>query len=393
MQNVTGQWVGGENFFDRSRELKRYWRDLETDNLLLLAPRRVGKTSVMKRMQLDAEQHGYCAVFIDVSDAHAEPAFVRRLYQGVLESDAGNGLWNRLKDSWLGKAVRRVRKVGGAGFTVEFDADDGADWYSLGRELADALSHLDGRWLIQVDELPVFVLQLLRRDDPRQRDSVREFLYWMRRLRLDFPAVRWMLAGSIGLDTVAARLNLADAVNDLRIVTLGAYNRETAHELLLELGRRYSLGLSEPVRERLIDRIGWPIPYYLQLAFHELRELDTEASLAIEDVDHAFDTLLDPAHRAYFDYWRQRLHDELGRPDSDYAVQLLTSAALDANGVERSTLSQVLSAKVADPDQRSEKLRYLLDVLQSDGYLVEHQGRWRFRVPLLRDYWLRRVAP
>jgi hypothetical protein len=44
----------------------------------------------------------------------------------------------------------------------------------------------------------------------------------MRRLRLEFPAVRWMLAGSIGLDTVTARLNVADAINDLRIVSLAA---------------------------------------------------------------------------------------------------------------------------------------------------------------------------
>jgi hypothetical protein len=40
-----------------------------------------------------------------------------------------------------------------------------------------------------------------------------------------------------------------------------------------------------------------------------------------------------------------------------------------------------------------DKVRYLLDVLENDGYLVEEGKRWRFRSPLLREYWLRRVAP
>ncbi|MDQ3773238.1 MAG: hypothetical protein M3461_02095 [Pseudomonadota bacterium] len=47
MRNMTGPVVRGEDFFDREHEQARFWRDLETDNLLLLAPRRVGKTSLM----------------------------------------------------------------------------------------------------------------------------------------------------------------------------------------------------------------------------------------------------------------------------------------------------------------------------------------------------------
>ena len=50
MRNVAGQVVRGRDFFDRQSEMARFWRDLESDNLLLLAPRRVGKTSLMRKM-------------------------------------------------------------------------------------------------------------------------------------------------------------------------------------------------------------------------------------------------------------------------------------------------------------------------------------------------------
>ncbi|MGH9893053.1 MAG: hypothetical protein ACREA0_13885 [bacterium] len=209
---MTGPVVRGEDFFDREREQARFWRDLETDNLLLLAPRRVGKTSLMRRLGETAPDKGYTAVFVDVSDAGGEAVFVGRLYQAVLETEASNPLWGQMEKSWLGKLVRRVKKLSGPGFSVEFDPGQAGDWSTLGRDLAEALSGLERRWLLQIDELPVFILKLLN-DGDAARERVREFLYWMRRLRLEFPAVRWMLAGSIGLDTVTARLNVADAIN------------------------------------------------------------------------------------------------------------------------------------------------------------------------------------
>ena len=36
--------------------------------------------------------------------------------------------------------------------------------------------------------------------------------------------------------------------------------------------------------------------------------------------------------------------------------------------------------------------RFLLDVLENDGYLVVDEGRYVFRSPLLRDYWRARVV-
>ena len=50
-----------------------------------------------------------------------------------------------------------------------------------------------------------------------------------------------MLAGSIGLDTVTARLNIADAINDLRIEKLGPFDIPTADALLQALSITHSV--------------------------------------------------------------------------------------------------------------------------------------------------------
>ena len=133
----------------------------------------------------------------------------------------------------------------------------------------------------------------------------------------------------------------------------------------------------------------------MQLLFSEIRNRFLRALTAptIEDVDAAYESLMDPAHRAYFDYWKQRLHEELGPPEDGQAVEILHAAAKDPNGATRATLLGVLSRHVQEPRERETRLHELLDVLRSDGYLVEHDGRIVFRSSMLRDFWLRRVMP
>ncbi len=242
----------------------------------------------------------------------------------------------------------------------------------------------------------MFVLRLLRLAP--DGDRAREFLEWFRGLRqrsdLD-GGVRWLLAGSIGLDAVTARLNLGDTINDLHIYHLGPFSRADGDGLLRQLGSTYELPLSDDVRGHMLRRIGWLIPYHLQLLFGQLRGhcRDEECMPSIEAVDASYEALLSPAHKSYFDYWRQRLHDELGKPDASFALALLAAIAKDETGATHSTLQGVLSEQVEEPFDRNEKLRYLLDVLEGDGYLVSDADRLRFRSPLVREFWVRRVLP
>ena len=388
MQNVTGQVARDVDFFNRVNEIDHFWSRLQSDNLLLLAPRRVGKTSVLRHMEKFADKSGFTGVYLDVSDCRDELHFVQRLYSAILEHHGSSErLWNGIKESWLGQVVSRVKKAGAAGFSIEFEGSD-LKWSRMGEELANALEALGGKTLIEVDELPVFVLKLLNRSDETDQSRIREFLYWLRRIRLEYPQVRWILAGSIGLDTIASRLNIADSINDLRIVSLGAFSAESSHALLIELSKTYNLQLEHKVREHLLERVGWLVPYYLQLVFDKLREsrkpLETDVDAAVEALVH---------HKTIFDYWRQRLRDELGRPDSDHATAILNAACRTPEGISRSIAQQVLTNVILDADRREEKVRYLLDILTSDGYLGQEEKRWRFRSPLLREYWLRHVAP
>jgi uncharacterized protein len=101
---------------------------------------------------------------------------------------------------------------------------------------------------------------------------------------------------------------------------------------------------------------------------------------------------LSPGKKAYFDYWGQRLTEELGPPDDRQAIELLNVIARNPEGESQEVLRGVLMRHIPeDADRRDRHLRYLLDALTSDGYLVDDNGRLQFRSFLLRDFWLRRM--
>lgn len=392
MKNNVGSPVIDEDFFGREKEQRLLWGKLQANNLLLLAPRRVGKTSLMLKLRKDAPNNGYRCLFFSVEDIGDETAFIRKFYEKFCEVDGSEPLLDRIMRSPVGKLFKKVKKVSGGGVGVEFGELSKDDWPQLGKTMAHTLDDVTESWLIEIDELPLFVLKLLKLDNGPMR--VRAFLSWLRVLRQEHPKVRWLLAGSIGLDTVAGRLNMGDTINDLQTVHLGPFSKESAESLLNSLAASYGLSFTAQARDTIITRVGWLLPFYLQIAFSLLRDQAPEASQAWspneEVIKQVFEDLLSPSNRNYFDYWRQRLTEELGSPDDRYSIQLLSTACHE-NGASRDTLYQVLHKQIADSEACSDKLRYLLDVLVNDGYLVEQDGRYMFRFGLLREYWARRV--
>ena len=89
---VYGVAVEGENFTDRTAETKRLKRDFENgQNVVLISPRRMGKTSLVRRVisQLDTDK--LIAVHLDIYDCRTEYDFYNKLASAVLRQTAGKG--------------------------------------------------------------------------------------------------------------------------------------------------------------------------------------------------------------------------------------------------------------------------------------------------------------
>jgi len=392
MRIVVGNPVEGDDFFGRQKEQQQLWRKLKTANLLMLAPRRIGKTSLLKRLRDTGVQHQTKVLYCSFAGCENELSCINELLNSL--SPFQELHQNVFKQ--IGHALKQVKGINVAGLKLELGEVEQQQWTRIGQSLTESLEKLkldEEQLVICVDELPIFILRVLKQPDGLTK--VRFFLNWFRQLRQTHSdAIKWVLAGSIGLDTVTNRLGIGDTINDLQPYPLGGFDDHNAKLLLQELAKENELQLDEQVCDYIIGRIGWSVPYYLQVMLDTILDTKIDPLTPVEpqDVDEAFETLLKPAYKSYFDYWRQRLTEELGQPEDGYAITLLNHTCRDSKGVSRDTLKQALMDKAGNTAQFDELFTYLLDTLENDGYIVQVNERYRFRLAWLREYWQSRVA-
>ena len=76
---VYGMSVEGENFTDRVNETKRLKMDFENGiNVILVSPRRIGKSSIVRKVMKEVTNPQIKIVFMDIYDCRSEYDFYNR---------------------------------------------------------------------------------------------------------------------------------------------------------------------------------------------------------------------------------------------------------------------------------------------------------------------------
>ena len=89
---VYGMSVGGDNFTDRIEETKRIKLDFENGiNVILISPRRMGKTSLIKKIISEMDSPEIKVVYMDIYDCRSEYDFYNRFAETMMKS-TGNQL-------------------------------------------------------------------------------------------------------------------------------------------------------------------------------------------------------------------------------------------------------------------------------------------------------------
>ncbi len=395
MRNITGSPVEDDDFFDRPRDLARLQRELGNNaNLLLTAPRRVGKTSLVLRLCELERKAGRNAVFMNVEGCHDELAFAEKLVDALNESGLHPEVLSRV--SILFRKARQAfsgMKVGAAGVDMEMSSAEDPDHSTVGRALESIFRKIESSnkpVLLAIDEMPELLLALGKQDQGPERVS--RLLHWLRALRQTYRKhIRWIFLGSIGLDSFVDDRNLRKTINDLTSLSLDALTPEEADLFLARLGESNQLPLAPEQRALIIKRVGWPLPHHVQIVFHALVDAGVKQADAAA-VDAAFTHLLRPENLSQFDTWRQRLGEQFGPTDATAAKDALRHLCQHSKGRTRAQMVNALMATRPTDDHAlvEDQLARLLPMLQRDGYLLGGGGRYTFRSFLLREYWYRR---
>ena len=214
MQIKIGPVVKGENFYNRPQLIDGMWDAIESEsNILLVAPRRVGKTSLMYYI-IDHPKKSYQFIFLNTESVNNVDEFFKKLLSKLLTSDFISS-----KDKYISlikEHVPGIKKIGTSG--IEFSPEKILDYYQEFINIIDKLNMEDEKLVIMLDEFSQTVENI--KNDEGEKNAL-QFLHLNRELRqehLDGKNVQFIYTGSIGLEHVVSRINASKTINDLLMV-------------------------------------------------------------------------------------------------------------------------------------------------------------------------------
>lgn len=368
-----GSPVIGEDFFGRKTELERAEALIQDNNLMLAAPRRVGKTSFARRLMDIQSAKGWNTIFIDLEEITSITHFFKAFHEELMKLPEVN-LTDKVKSKmkkWF-SGIEFSAQTGSVQATVKSNPIDNEDFSGL----ADVLNALEHQTLIVFDELTVLLESLSMTDSGEL--LVRLFLNQFRALRTaTSKSCSWLICSSVGVRNFTTQHNLSDTINDVADFDLGAYTDAEALEFVGILARSIGVEMSPTTTRYLLGKIGWNIPYFIQLLLSRL----PQGKVTKTAIDDAYQHLLQTGS---FDTWRERLNKEYGK-NKDAAKLVLQYLCINSDGKPRDDIYNHIHAEF--PSLESDSFGLLLRALMTDGYLVKDGECYRFRSPLLRDYW------
>jgi hypothetical protein len=392
---VVGSVPRGDDYFDQKPLIEEVWARLRKDSVLLVAPRRFGKTGLMFRL-LDAPRAGFRPVYLDVESIDNPANFIIEILARLLHDDqfrrVVQGLWAGLKDvrDWLAGLVEEV-DVGEIKVKLREKTDVPANWRAYGDRLMDILGAADMPLLLLIDEFPVMVGRMIQ----KKREEAVEFVRWFRSVRLSPQSrTRFVIGGSTNILYCLETVGLVDAINDLCPIRLRPFDSVTAQQYLDAVFAPHELLLDPRVRTRMLELVGEPVPYLLALLAQAVvgRHRAHQDEIDVPLVDAAFDELLSTA-TPFLHYW-SRLNEHYPGCESVVAKAILNVISRADGSVKRDTLYQIYLQACAVPSGSGTQDAFvrLMWKLDNDFYIVADEQGYRFFSRVLKLWWRRQYG-
>lgn len=372
--------------FGRSKVVGKLWNEIRSGSLRVLAERRMGKTWVLMRALAECPDWAV-AQWIDVEGCGSCVDFVCKLNETLHRRNLISENFLKSVHDWARRMAQRLQgqQVG------DYSIPELESWTKLLDDTCRGLlDHSPGKVaVLMIDELPFFLDKLISND--HAEDAV-QLLDRLRALRHEFPGLRMVFCGSLGLHIVLQRLGekgyTGRPVNDMPPFEIPPLETADAQQLAgnLLLGEGIpSDALSEVAR--VVAAASDNVPFYIQHTVRAMRQepqspWTTERCESFPEL--LFDQTGDPAEFAYYD---DRLDKYYPEDITDKARAVLSVLSRETHGYVFNDLMNLIRHRPktleCDPD---EVLRVLRD-LRDDHYLVEKGERWRFKLDIVRRWW------
>ena len=387
MSIIVGQAVRNSDFWDRTDELEDIWDAIESgSHILISAPRRVGKTSIMYKV-LDEPKTNYIPVYIDTESADSQNEFWQKLFHALMEEDFVNGLKNSANTLWSKLKTIKITKISATG--VEFGDGEVLDYKEAFKRLIKGLDS-DKKLIIMIDEFAQTIENIIKYEDEGIKSAI-SLLKAHRELRQDIKfsqKVTFIYAGSIGLESVVAKMDAIKHINDLNSIKISPLSRSEAREFTKQLFANNNINVSHDAIIYLLDKIEWLIPFYIQLMAQEIKKLHRkEPKVTPQMIDQAIDNSLQ--HRQHFETWLSKIKTAFKNNDYLFAKEILNTISENMSMESRNIANIAAKHSLNDDDAKE-----IIHSLIYDGYINNNDNprEYRFNSAILRMWWNKNVA-
>jgi DNA-directed RNA polymerase subunit F len=381
---IIGGVARGITFFDREDELNTIWEFInQGKDILLSAPRRYGKTSLMYFLK-DNPQNNYKVLHLDLEKLSSGIDLLSKI------------IITLRKDQEIAKKLSSIcPEIGEPIKTVEHTKlweyenkmrvsikENKENWTSIGIKVFKAINNLEQNILFSFDEFTMMLENILTKYTKEQAE---ELLSWLKEIRANAKRYRFILSGSRNLLVYLEEMGLPNFFDDCSEVRLKPLKEDKAQLLIESILYGEGIYLSASAIKKIIELVGTTIvPYFLQVFIGEIIDfVRTKKVLpAPQEIEEIYlERVTGIDSRRYFDQFALHL--------SKYgAKETGARRILDRLSVEKELDKNQLSLIYQKAMGTTEEFDLVLQLLEYDFYIESDEGKYKFINQILRDWWL-----
>lgn len=381
--NPGGQLAVSE-IIGRERLIEHIWRSLERQSVVLSAERRIGKTSIMHKMQAEADPRTEIVFFSDLERIYTPLELVETILHDVEEHlsirQRSANTFRKLLNQLAGTEI---------GGVVKLPAAVASHWKDLLVSIVNDLMEQEERLVYFFwDEVPLMLYNIKNREG---ETAAMEILDTFRALRQIHRNLRMVFTGSIGLHNVLTSLRRTgyanDPTNDMDTIEVPPLEEGKAVRLasLLIAGERIAVLNHEEICRTVADEVNG-FPYFIHHVVDEMARAPSGESSS-DTVRQIVETALTNAQdRWHLRWYRERIDNYYEPEERAVALALLDALASAEEKLSFDDLFNFVKHKVETND--AEAVREILNRLGKDHYTAQDtSGGFFFRFPLIKRYW------
>ena len=378
----------GEDFIDRENEVKLILSTLEKDSVLLIAPRRFGKTSIMRKLKDELLKRDDISVFLEVEDVETPQRFISEIVMALVENEKfsiKSKIISSLKSvlNWLRDNIDEIETpLGRAKLRSEIESDLQEDWMEKSRQIFDIINGADSIIYIIIDEFPIAIKNM----EPKEAET---FLHWFRKLRQVSGNLRFIVGGSVSIDNVVRGAGGVTVINDFRRVKISGFKKEVALEAISKVFEEEGWHYEDSIGEKILDSIGEAyIPYFIAVMLSALKEENILNGGEINEnlIEKVYNLrILGSEGKHYFEHYSHRLR--LFYPEMEEKAARAILRNVSGGDYYPVDVAFGIFKEITDIDDYDKFMDLIAD-LSNDFYIEYDKDKGlKFYSKMLRDWW------